>query len=681
MAVRKEIQIRWPFRKLWRHPYLNGMVERLGLEGERVAAGWGYRPSGLAAIRDSRNYGGRLLVLEDALVRSMKPGVGQVYGLVADSHGIYYDASGKSDLVVALNSGERTGWMQPGPGDRAEAESLLARFRTASVSKYNWYPGDFRESPVPENLGVMVVDQTKGDASLSHGGVREKDFDRMVRDALDEHPGETIYLRAHPDHRYRGKHSCFSPWVFAEPRVRLLPPDISPAGCFKFCKEVYAGTSVMGMEGLIHGCRVKTYGWNFYAGWGLTEDRCEAVVQTRERQVDLPRLFEAAYLQYCHFFDPDSGEPCGLGRILEHVELQRSNSRQDAGLRVTAGWTPWKRGLAEGFFRSPGTKLRHADSVRDAGTLVEAQPDAKLLLWGATEGPANPLLPVVRVEDGFLRSSGLGATFHRPLSWVLDDLGIYFDPRTPSRLESILEAGNFTVREMADANELLRFLREHRLTKYNVGGDQVVWNRSLAGGRKVILVPGQVEADASIKCGSPEVNSNGELLRRVRAAEPAAFLIFKAHPDLVAGARHGLVMPPDTGGLADLAVTEGNVLDWLDLCDEVHTMTSTVGFESILRGVPVVTYGIPFYAGWGLTRDHLSCSRRTRCLSVEELVCGAMIRYPRYLNPHSGEFTTAIQVAGLLSRGGLVGGRRAWYLRIVSILKHGWVKMARQGGL
>ncbi len=680
MAARKDLQIRWPFRKLWDHPLLDGMVERLGLNGETVVAGWGYRPSGRAAIAASRARGGRLLVLEDALVRSMKPGEGQVYGLVADSRGIYYDASGQSDLVTALNSGNPGGWMRAGAGGRAETENLLARFRALKVSKYNWYPGDFTNTPLPEKTGVMVVDQTKGDASLDYGGLREADFDRMVRDALDEHPGETIYLRAHPDHRYRGKHSCFSPWVFDEPRVRLLPPDISPASCFEFCREVYAGTSLMGMEGLIHGCRVKTYGWNFYAGWGLTEDRCEGTVQKRERQVDLARLFEAAYLEYSHYFDPDSGESCGLGRILDHLELQRAMARQDAGLRVTVGWAPWKRGLAEDFFRSPGAELRHADSLRDAGKIVDARPDAALLLWGGSAAPENSTVPVVRVEDGFLRSSGLGATFHRPLSWVRDDLGIYFDPRTASRLEVMLEAGDFTADEMADAEELLAFLREHRLTKYNVGGNQVAWDRRLAGNRKVILVPGQVEADASIKFGSPEVRSNDELLRRVRAVEPEAFLIFKAHPDLVAGARHGHVLPPSANGVADLAVTDGNVLDWLDLCDEVHTMTSTLGFEAILRGVPVVTHGLPFYAGWGLTRDLLECPRRTRRLSVTELVCGAMIRYPRYLNPNSGEFTTAIQVARLLSRGGMVGRRRAWYLRIVSILKHGWVKLARQGG-
>ncbi|GAA5124134.1 capsular polysaccharide biosynthesis protein [Luteolibacter yonseiensis] len=616
--------------------------------------------------------------MEDAFVRSGKPGKSTVYGLVADSKGIYYDASGNSDLVTALETGESVGWMDRARSRPDEVESLLAKFRETRASKYNWYPGDFRSDWLPGESGVMVVDQTKGDKSLECGAVAPSDFDRMVRDALDEHPTGVVYLRAHPDHRYRGKHSCFSPWVFEEPRVRLLPPDISPARCFEFCDEIYAATSLMGMEGLIHGRRVKTYGWNFYAGWGLTEDRCRGEVARRRGVVSLSRLFEAAYLQYCHYFDPDSGEPCGLERVLDHVALQHSISAEDAGSRVTVGWTPWQRALAAGFFSAPGTELMHADSTAGAVEMMKSLPGGKCLLWGGAPASESIQTPVVRVEDGFLRSSGLGATFHKPLSWVVDDEGIYFDPRTPSRLESILEKGSFTFSEMADARELLQFLREKRLTKYNVGAHGITWDGAMAQGRKVILVPGQVEADASIKAGSPDIKSNGELLRRVRQLEPEAYLIFKAHPDLVAGARHGKIIPDAAAGVADLIVTEGNVLDWLDICDVVHTMTSTVGFEAILRQVPVVTHGMPFYAGWGLTLDHLACGRRSRRLTVEELVCGALIRYPRYLNPLSGEFTTALQVAKLIA-GGVANSEPPWYLQGLSILKHGWVKMARRG--
>jgi capsular polysaccharide export protein len=388
----------------------------------------------------------------------------------------------------------------------------------------------------------------------------------------------------------------------------------------------------------------------------------------------LTELFAAAYLGYGHYFDPDDGSPCGLGRILEHLEFQQSLWQQAPGGRVTVGWTPWQRSLADDFLATPAHEVRHAANPAEAMEIARSLPDSRLLYWGGKTAPDG--VSVIRVEDGFLRSTGLGAAFHRPLSWVVDDSGIYFDPRSPSRLERILENGEFSENQLAETADLLDFLRKHRLTKYNLAANATVWDRSQADGRKVILVPGQVEADASIACGSPEIRNNGALLRRVREAEPDAFLIFKAHPDLVAGVRHGAVLPDSAEAIADLVVTEGNVLDWLDRCDAVHTMTSTVGFEALIRHVPVVTYGLPFYAGWGLTRDELHCPRRTRRLSLNELACGALVVYPRYLNPFSGEFTTALQAARLLSRPP-TADRRAWYLKSILKLKKLWVELAR----
>ncbi len=394
--------------------------------------------------------------------------------------------------------------------------------------------------------------------------------------------------------------------------------------------------------------------------------------EPRERKITLPQLFEAAYLQYSHYFDPDSGEPCGLDRILDHLELQQEIAGQNAGHRVTIGWTPWQRALADDFFRSPGCTVSHSPETSENSSVKS------FLLWGGTEATGIGDGAVIRVEDGFLRSAGLGADFHKPMSWVIDDLGIYFDPTRPSRLETILESGEFSPTETDHAIELVAFLKSHRLSKYNLAHSPITWRREMAGGKKVILVPGQVEADASIRKGSPDVKTNADLLKRVRAEEPDAYLIFKSHPDLVAAARHGDPIPEGAEGIADLVVTEGNVIDWLELCDEVHTMTSTVGFEAILRNVPVRTHGLPFYAGWGLTRDSLDCPRRTRKLTVAQLACGALILYPRYRNPLSEEFTSGIHIARLLARGGLDKQQPPWHMRIVSILKHAWVRLARR---
>lgn len=78
-------------------------------------------------------------------------------------------------------------------------------------------------------------------------------------------------------------------------------------------------------------------------------------------------------------------------------------------------------------------------------------------------------------------------------------------------------------------------------------------------------------------------------------------------------------------------------------------MTSTVGFEALIHQKGVTTYGMPFYAGWGLTTDHITCDRRQHSLTLEELIHAALIRYPVYLNPNTGEFISALRAATLLA--------------------------------
>jgi capsular polysaccharide export protein len=75
--------------------------------------------------------------------------------------------------------------------------------------------------------------------------------------------------------------------------------------------------------------------------------------------------------------------------------------------------------------------------------------------------------------------------------------------------------------------------------------------------------------------------------------------------------------------------------------DEVHVLTSLAGFEALLRGRRVVAWGLPFYAGWGLTEDRLSLPRRQRRLTLDELVAGVLLLYPTYVSGRSGGFTTA----------------------------------------
>lgn len=280
--------------------------------------------------------------------------------------------------------------------------------------------------------------------------------------------------------------------------------------------------------------------------------------------------------------------------------------------------------------------LYEGQKVRFVGHCNEVPAGATLVVWGGRDlGTAQPKgLRVLRIEDGFVRSVGLGADWIRPLSWVVDDLGIYYDATRPSRLELILQQTVFTPEMLQRAAGLRKQIVAARLSKYNLQGGKA-WQRP-PGRQRVILVPGQVESDASIAYGAPEnichVRTNLALLQAVRESNDDAWIIYKPHPDVVAGLRKAGADEEEVSHFCDELLADAPIESLIDQVDEVHVLTSLTGFEALLRDKRVVCYGQPFYAGWGLTSDMAPIVRRTRELTIDALVAGALIIYPAYFD-------------------------------------------------
>jgi capsular polysaccharide export protein len=270
-------------------------------------------------------------------------------------------------------------------------------------------------------------------------------------------------------------------------------------------------------------------------------------------------------------------------------------------------------------------ELRHGQDVPRQATLF---------VWGSAPLPEGlqPDTEVIRVEDGFLRSVGLGAELVRPVSWVMDRTGLYYDSSRPSDLERLLQQGEFAPQVLARAAALRARLVASGITKYSVG--QGAWKPPADG--RVILAPGQVESDASLRMGAPALRTNVELVRAVRAANPRAYLVYKPHPDVTAGLRLPGSDEHRVAEWCDEVVRDVDMGVLLQHVHEVHVLTSLAGFEALLRDRAVVCYGQPFYAGWGLTTDVVPVARRTRRLSLDELVAGALILYPRYVSRMRG---------------------------------------------
>ncbi|HEY1120221.1 MAG TPA: hypothetical protein VGE67_01415, partial [Haloferula sp.] len=231
---------------------------------------------------------------------------------------------------------------------------------------------------------------------------------------------------------------------------------------------------------------------------------------------------------------------------------------------------------------------------------------------------------------GFVRSKGLGVALTLPSSIAIDGEHVYYDARGVSRLEAIIAEGVFDEPLRARARSLAELLIRRGVSKYNLGttADLPV----VAEGGVKILVPGQVEKDASIRYGSPQVHSNAGLVTAVRRLYPDAFVVYKPHPDVVSGVRDGGEEPRG----ADAIVRSGDILQWIAWADRVETMTSLTGFEALLRGKAVGVHGMPFYAGWGLTDDRIATPRRMRRIDLDMLIAASLILYPFYVHPLSG---------------------------------------------
>ena len=338
--------------------------------------------------------------------------------------------------------------------------------------------------------------------------------------------------------------------------------------------------------------------------------------------------------------DPFTGEHQSVEEAINLLALWRETIDANHRIAVAAGIAWWKRREIERFLWAP--RKRPLRFLTETGPALAAASAAGggIAVWPSRlpaefRDEATRLgVPLIRVEDGFVRSVGLGSNLFPPFSVAVDRRGIHYDPSQPSDLEHLLETASFPEPLIERARALEAFIVRVGISKY--GGSAAHPFPTRTPGRRLILVPGQVEDDMSVLLGGGGLASNLTLLERVRALEPDAEIWFRPHPDVDAGHRRGAVSDEEALRHADRVVRGGGMAQLLDLVDGVHVLTSLTGFEALLRGRDVTTHGVPFYAGWGLTRDLGAIpDRRTRTLTLHELVAGVLILYPRYLDPVS----------------------------------------------
>ncbi|NIF21182.1 capsular polysaccharide biosynthesis protein [Candidatus Pantoea multigeneris] len=604
-----------------------------------AVAVWGHRPSARKPVQLAEQAGKTVIRLEDGFIRSLDLGVNGAppLSMVVDTQGIYYDASQPSSLELLIKD-------QAGnQALAAQAQEAMQIIVSEDLSKYNQAAPFIADAP-QDVLPVLVIDQTFGDMSVTYGNAGPADFAAMIEAALQDNPDAPVWVKVHPD-VLQGKKAGYYAELQSVDRVRLFAEDVSPQSLLRHVGRVYAMTSQYGFEALMAGKPVVCFGQPWYAGWGLTDDRHPQAAQLSARRgsATLATLFAAAYLRYSRYIHPQTGQAATLFDVLHGLALQRRHYQARQGSLWAPGLTLWKSTILKPFLKTGKNRLAFSRSGKGATACV---------VWG-TRGEQRwnaqaqaRQLPVWRMEDGFLRSSGLGSDLLPPLSLVLDKRGIYYDATRPSDLEVLLNHSQLSLAQQQRAEKLQQQLVSSKLSKYNLGADFTLPEAAL--GKRVLLVPGQVEDDASIQTGTLSINTNLGLLSAVRERNPQAFIIYKPHPDVLTGNRKGHIAAQDVEKLANYQALDADIIQCIQVADELHTMTSLSGFEALMHGKQVHCYGMPFYAGWGLTQDEHHSERRQRQLGLTDLVYQALIAYPTYIHPLRLEAMAVEEAAEIL---------------------------------
>ena len=264
------------------------------------------------------------------------------------------------------------------------------------------------------------------------------------------------------------------------------------------------------------------------------------------------------------------------------------------------------------------------------------------------------------LEDGFIRSVGLGIDNSPSFSWVEDDIGIYYDATVPSKLENILNTYDFAndTKLMSTAKKAIELILKHNISKYNdapIVDDEFCKRYDLDGGEilkqvqddykvggvnhcdKNILIITQTAGDSSLEYGLANQFSTVEIINTAIKENPNRNICLKIHPDVLTSKKKSDISINEIPSFVKVISENVNPISLLKYFDKVYTKTSGMGFEALLMGCECVCFGMPFYAGWGITDDRIFCDRRVQNLSIEEVFAAAYILYTRYVNPYTKE--------------------------------------------
>lgn len=249
--------------------------------------------------------------------------------------------------------------------------------------------------------------------------------------------------------------------------------------------------------------------------------------------------------------------------------------------------------------------------------------------------------PVVYLEDGFIRSHGIGLSGEPGLSIIIDDLTPYYDATQASRLETFLASNKLVSKKIQTyCQNCIERIIKHKISKYNDAP-----RHKLQIGRhdrKKLLIVDQRYNDMSVTYGLANSQTFEDMLSDAINYYHDWDIIIKQHPDSIKGGKSSyfnterLSFAKEMNNIFIIDY-DINPYSLLELIDEVFVCTSQLGFEACMVEKKVHCYGMPFYAGWGITEDKLKIPRRNKKRNIFEIFYFSYIKLSRYIDPRTNE--------------------------------------------
>ncbi|WP_300379276.1 hypothetical protein [Clostridium sp.] len=320
-------------------------------------------------------------------------------------------------------------------------------------------------------------------------------------------------------------------------------------------------------------------------------------------------------------------------KLVKNKGLKALNNLRTKSI-ILFGFSTWKHDFIQKMLNRPCIFITTQDSNNDDFMKVFIKNlnfIEDIYVWSYNEPfwlnsvCTNANLNFYRVEDGFIRSKGLGLDKSIPKSLIFDNSGyLYFDSIRQSNLHMLIRNTDLSIYNLERTKGIIQTLVKYNLSKYNI----INKVRNIYY-QDAILVIGQNEKDISIHKSGALFTTNEALLDYVIKSNPNREIIYKPHPDTIKNPKTRLSYPENLKGI--LVIDDLNHLfNNISCISEVHTISSLLGFEFLLRGIKTYCYSRTWYSGWGLTEDTYMSKDLNLKKTIEEIFYCAYILYPTY---------------------------------------------------